>query len=470
MEIQKLLHLPEGKTLERKRDISSPANIVKTLVAFANSAGGALVLGVEDNGEVVGVQSPLDEEERLCNIIADSIRPRLVPNVEMVSVAEKTLLVVEVFPSNNRPHWVGSEGPQSGVYVRLGSSNRQADPQLVEELRRGVQGTPFDTQPMVELTPEDLDQRALQETLGEHLALTESSLKTLKLLVPDQGKLVPSRGAILLFGRERTFHFPDAWVQCGRFIGTTKAQIFDHIEISNPLPEALENTLLFLKKHAMRGADFSQPRRRDVWSIPLEILREAIVNALVHSDYSQRGAPIRVAFFDDRIEVENPGILLPGLTVEEMKQGVSRIRNPVIARVFRELHLVEQWGSGVPRIFQQAEELGLPEPQIREMGLRFRLSVFFTAKTPHVREQVPVQVTEQVAKLLGFLEEKPLATGELMEYLGLKHRPTFRENYLEPARKMGLVQMTQPGSPRSPTQKYTLTQKGKKWRNKGSEG
>ena len=177
-----------------------------------------------------------------------------------------------------------------------------------------------------------------------------------------------------------------------------------------------------------------------------------------------------MAFFDDRIEVENPGILLPGLTVEEMKQGVSRIRNPVIARVFRELHLVEQWGSGVPRIFQQAEELGLPEPQIREMGLRFRLSVFFTAKTPHVREQVPVQVTEQVAKLLGFLEEKPLATGELMEYLGLKHRPTFRENYLEPARKMGLVQMTQPGSPRSPTQKYTLTQKGKKWRNKGSEG
>ncbi len=89
----------------------------------------------------------------------------------------------------------------------------------------------------------------------------------------------------------------------------------------------------FLKKHAMRGADFSELRRRDVWSIPLTILREAVINAVVHADYSQRGAPIRIAFFDNRIDIENPGILLPGMTVEDMRQGVSKIRNHVIARV-----------------------------------------------------------------------------------------------------------------------------------------
>jgi ATP-dependent DNA helicase RecG len=101
----------------------------------------------------------------------------------------------------------------------------------------------------------------------------------------------------------------------------------------------VDSIMLFLKKHAMRGADFSETRRRDVWSIPLGILREAVINALVHTDYSQRGAPIRVAFFDDRIDIENPGILLPGMTIEDMKQGISKIRNPVIARVFRELEL-----------------------------------------------------------------------------------------------------------------------------------
>ncbi len=117
-------------------------------------------------------------------------------------------------------------------------------------------------------------------------------------------------------------------------------------------------------------------RREDVWSIPLPILREAIINALVHSDYSQRGTPIRVAFFDDRIDIESPGMLLPGMTVEDMKNGVSRIRNPVIARVFRELQLIEQWGSGIKRIYSEAHKQGLPEPIITEIATGLRLSIY----------------------------------------------------------------------------------------------
>jgi ATP-dependent DNA helicase RecG len=108
---------------------------------------------------------------------------------------------------------------------------------------------------------------------------------------------------MLLFGKDRELIFPDAWIQCGRFIGKDKAAIFDHTEIHEHLPVAVEGVIEFLKKHAMCGADFSELRRRDVWSIPLTILREAVVNAVVHADYSQRGAPIRVAFFDDRIEM-----------------------------------------------------------------------------------------------------------------------------------------------------------------------
>ena len=155
---------------------------------------------------------------------------------------------------------------------------------------------------------------------------------------------------------------------CGRFIGRDKADIFDHIELHDPLPQAVESILLFLKKHAMRGADFSAIRRKDQWSIPLGILREVVINALVHADYSQKGGPIRVAFFDDRIEVENPGILLPGLTLDDIRQGLSKIRNHVIARVFRELNLIEQWGSGIPRMFREAEKLGLPELQIEDFN------------------------------------------------------------------------------------------------------
>ncbi len=95
-----------------------------------------------------------------------------------------------------------------------------------------------------------------------------------------------------------------------------------------------------------------------------------------NADYSHCGSPLRVAFFDDRIEIESPGGLLPGLTVAEMKQGISQIRNPVIARVFRELDFIEQWGSGIPGVFREASALGLKEPEIREIGSRVRFIVY----------------------------------------------------------------------------------------------
>lgn len=104
-------------------------------------------------------------------------------------------------------------------------------------------------------------------------------------------------------------------------------------------------------------------------------MREIVINALVHADYSNSGTPIRVAFFDDRIEVESPGLLLPGLTVEDLEAGVSQIRNPVIARIFRELELIEQWGSGIPGMFNEIKAKNWPEPGIEEIANRVRFTV-----------------------------------------------------------------------------------------------
>ncbi len=460
----RLLEQPEGKTIEFKRDLSSPKPMMKALVAFANTAGGRLIIGVSDDRKVLGVEDPLSQEERLCSMIADSIAPRLVPNIEMITIEDKTLLIAEVFLSSSRPHFVRSEGGETSVYVRLGSTNRQADRELIAELRRSVEGVAFDEMPMPELSIDDIDTQAIAQSAREKSPMGERELRTLKLLVPHQGRLVPSKGAIILYGRDRRYYFSDVWVQCGRFTGQDKADIFDHIEIYDHLPQAVDSIMLFLKKHAMRGADFSEVRRKDVWSIPLGILREAVINALVHADYSQRGAPIRIAFFDDRIEIENPGILLPGMTVKDMKEGISRIRNPVIARLFREMNLIEQWGTGVPRMFKQAQELGLPEPQIVELGMRVRFIVHLAEQVRiqinPATEQVTEQVSEQVIKLLESLKKEPLSTKEAMQFLQLNHRPTFLYTYLQPALQANLVEMTQPDSPKSPTQKYRLTAKG----------
>lgn len=470
MSIAQLLKADEGKTLEFKQNLSSPRNLLKTLVAFANTAGGKIIVGVEDKTrQPIGFENPLDEEERLCNLIADSISPRLVPNIEMTTVDGKTLLVIEVFLSNSRPHYLRADGPETGFYVRLGSTNRQADRELIAELRRTVEGVSFDEMPMPDLSIADLNIEVAQETFGDGRKLDEQNLLTLKLLARHQHQLVPTKGSILLFGKERMRYFSDAWIQCGRFFGTTKLDIFDHTDIDVPLPQAVDEVMLFLKKHAYRGADLSEVRRRDVWSIPLRILREVIINALVHSDYSQRGGPIRVVFLDDRIEVESMGILLPGLTIEEMKQGASRIRNPVIARVFKELGLIEQWGTGVCRIFAEAQELGLKEPKIEEIGMRLRFTVYLakphqiqTQTTEQVEAQVEVQVEAQVElRILQACAETPLSSAEIATTLGHKTLSGNVRRALPALREAGLLEYTIPGKPNSRLQKYRLTEKGK---------
>lgn len=198
MAISDILKQNEGKTLEFKRDLSSPKGLLKTLVAFSNTAGGKVIIGVDDKKSLIGVKWPLDEEERICNLISDSIKPKLVPSVELATVKGKTLLIIEVFLSNSRPHYLVSEGPDQGTYVRLGSSNRQADVELIGELRRSVEGVNYDELPMLELSKDDLDLKTARRLFKGRRLLNEQELLTLKLVRHEQGRLVPTRGGMHL--------------------------------------------------------------------------------------------------------------------------------------------------------------------------------------------------------------------------------------------------------------------------------
>lgn len=161
---------------------------------------------------------------------------------------------------------------------------------------------------------------------------------------------MPTVGGMLLFGRDREREFPDAWIQAGRFAGRDKTRIVDHLEIHSLPVRAVEVAIAFIAKHSLHGAEIGPVRRVERWSVPPAAAREAVINAVVHSDYAQRGAPIRGSIFDDRLEVENPGLLPFGLTVEDLPQGVSKLRNRVIGRVFHALGSFEQWGSGIQRM------------------------------------------------------------------------------------------------------------------------
>lgn len=139
----------------------------------------------------------------------------------------------------------------------------------------------------------------------------------------------------------------------------------------------------------------SDSRHREVWEFPMVALREAIINAFVHADCAARGSPLRLAIFDDRIEIDNPGNLTPGLTIEDIRRGVSKLRNPVIGRVFHELKLIEQWGSGVQRMVIACREAALPEPQFEELGGGFRV-------TFSRRRQAKPEIDKLDAAILNF--------------------------------------------------------------------
>ena len=147
-----------------------------------------------------------------------------------------------------------------------------------------------------------------------------------------QGSVVPTIGGTLLFGADRLNHYPDAWIQIGRFAGNDPRRILDSVEVRSYLPGAADEVILFLRKHMTREAVIGLVKRTDLWTYPVVAVREAIMNAIVHADYDQRGAPIRVALFDDRREIENPGLLPFGLTIEDIRKGISKL-SPIPIRL-----------------------------------------------------------------------------------------------------------------------------------------
>ena len=193
----------------------------------------------------------------------------------MLSYRNSQVVAVEVFPSPARPHYLARDGLQRGAYVRVGSSNRVADVALVAEMRRFSSGESYDEGPLPALDSEAVDFRAASESFAPVRTLTRRNLQTLRLLTPHQRRLVPTVGGVLLFGADRLAHFPDAWIQAGRFAGIDKASILDRVDIKTPLDQAVEDAVAFVQKHALRGVTIDQVRRTEHWNVPIAAVREA---------------------------------------------------------------------------------------------------------------------------------------------------------------------------------------------------
>ena len=420
----------------------------RRLWSFANTAGGTVVIGVEDGSKNVrGLADVLAAEERLASLISDSISPRLVPDIDVIAWRNLNLLAVQVYPSSTRPHHFERFGPEAGVFVRVGSTNRRAEAPQIEEMRRWNRMDSFDEQAIPDLKSEAIDFRAASEFLAPYRQMTARGWSTLRVTTEHQGRQAPTSGGLLLFGKDRFDRFPDAWIQAGRFAGSTRMRLLDSVEIRSFLPRAAEEAVAFAQKHLTRQSLIEGVRREERWSVPLVAIREAVMNAVVHADYAQQGAPIRLAMFDDRIEIENPGLLPFGLTIEDIQQGVSKLRNRVIGRVFHELRLIEQWGSGIQRMTTACQEAGLEAPRFEELGTHFRVTIF----TARVQRAHTDDTDARVLALLG--DGAPRSTAMVAKHIGLSQRATLTR--LKALADRGLIVEIGTG-PHDPRRQYML--------------
>lgn len=202
--------------------------------------------------------------------------------------------------------------------------------------------------------------------------LTKNQLLSWGLLAEDEdGCIHPTNGYVFLQGKDEFF----SQIQCGMFKGKNRAVFVDKREYTGPLWQQIEDTFQFALRNIHLGARIEGIYRQDIYELPPDSIRELIINAVMNCSFLQN-SHIQVAVYDDRLEITSPGGLLPGMTIERMKEGYSKIRNRALAHAFLYMNMIEAWGSGIPKLMESMRKYGLEEPEFIDMGIGLRINLY----------------------------------------------------------------------------------------------
>lgn len=380
----------EKDNTEYKVDIPSKSeNYMRTVVAYANANGGRLVFGVENNTwKVTGFskEEVFQKMDAVTNAIYDSCEPKITPNIEVQEFDGRYIIVVDVPAGMQRPYCIKSQGVIEGVYLRVSGTTRKAAIYQIQEMTLSARNRSYDTEKTSrELTTDEIQafcnrlyQHARELCVNEEAKsairqISISQLLSFRLVHEENGRYYAANGYQLLDGRLEDY--PDAAIQCAVFKGTTRNIFITRKEFSGYIDEQVESAYAFVLEHTNLGARIDGLARQDIYELPIRTIREMITNAVCHRSYLCPGK-VQVALFDDRLEVTSPGMLDKDLTIEKMKAGISKIRNTAIARVFAYMNMIEAWGTGIPKIFQEAKDYGLREPELLDIGSDFRINLY----------------------------------------------------------------------------------------------
>lgn len=453
--------MTENHRIEYKRELTG--NLEKEVVAFLNAReGGVLYIGIDDDGKAIGVPNCDQVQLIIKDRLKNNIQPSIMGLFEILHEKHngKDIIRITIAGGLEKPYYLKKYGmTEKGCFLRVGSASEPMSQEMIDSLYgrrvRNTIGRMESTR--LNLTFEQL--KIYYEARG--LKLNSAFMQNLELLTPE-GK--PNYAAYLLADANGVS------IQVAKYIDTTRINLVENRDFGCcSLVKALKAVLERMDVENTIYTRIGYPLREEREMIHGRAMREAVINAIVHNDYSNGASP-KFEFFIDRLEITSAGGLPYGVSEEDFFNGYSSPRNKEIMRVFRDLEIVEQLGSGIPRIL---ERYGRDAFEIRPNFLRviFRYqqpiaqsqgtesAVEPEQVTQQVTQQVTPQVTPQVKRLLKATAGE-MSRSQLMEALGLKDRVHFFRSYLEPALADGVLEMTQPETPRSPAQKYRLTGKG----------
>lgn len=399
----------ESPVLELKEQIN--ADFKKEIIAFANTDGGEIYVGVARDGSITGVENAEAEMEKISNMIRDGIKPDLTAytSIERIEEAGKALIRVSISRGLKRPYHLTDKGLKpAGVFVRHGVSSVPAADEAIRQMLKESDGTAFDKARSInqELTFVYAE-KIFQE---RQVAFDEARKRTLELLDADG---YYTNAALLL--SDQCGHI----IRCAVYEGTGKSKFKTRKEFFGSILKQLDDMFSFLSLNNNLRSTFDGLRRIDYADYPEEALREALLNAVVHRDYDYSGSII-INIYDDRMEFISLGGLVKGLTLEDIKGGVSQPRNTVIANVFYRLELIESYGTGIQRMLESYAGSGF-EPEFAPAPASFVVTLPNRNAEKSQADNLDLSREETVLRLLT--ERGSISRKDVEQILGCSSFP-----------------------------------------------
>ncbi len=477
--------MTETDRIEYKRELSPDIDLEEEAVAFLNRReGGILYIGIDKLGNPVGVKDIDGDILKIKDRLRNNILPSAMGLFDVTADVIGGAKVIKVFfaGGSEKPYYLKRYGmTPKGCFIRVGTACEPMPEAMIEDLfARRVRNSIG----RIRSVRQDLTFEQLRIYYQEHgFKLNDNFARTLELLTDDGAY---NYAAYLLADENANS------IKVAKYAGRDRVELVANNEYGmTSLVTATKRVIERLKVENTVRTRKTALERIDTPLWDERAVREAVINAIVHNDYT-REVPPKVELFSDHLEITSFGRLPEGLTKDDFFAGVSIPRNKELMRIFRDLELVESLGSGmgyimqkygrenfvfldnfvrmtVPYITKDREGKPVATVQVADPTVQVKAQAganptstpqVTPQATPQVRLSVPSQVNGLVLRLLTALGRREKSVAQLLLIIHIKNRKDFRERYLNPALEQGLIEMSQPDSPRSPTQKYRLTAKG----------